>query len=217
MTAQSCLKAALRDVLGPAARSHGFKGSAPTWRRSNDAGDWALVNVQSSSLSTANRISCVINISVAPEPWLRWSAVKLGSGMPKTMTENLGMYRDRLHPDGTPTDRHGWWEITDEHSAHLAVDDMLHQLDVGGWPLLSRLLEPGAMLEQVRRKNLGHMKGAGMAVFFARAEAILLMDAGLTPELEKALQFALGNCIPTQREHAKKLDAWIREQAFAPI
>lgn len=100
MTVQEALKIALRDVLGPCARSYGFKGTDPTWRKSTASGDWAVVNVQSSSFSSAEHLKCVINLAVAPEPWLRWSRVKLGPGMPKSVTESLGLYRERLHPHG---------------------------------------------------------------------------------------------------------------------
>ena len=108
MTAQDALKGALRDILGPAARGHGYKGSAPTWRKSATSGDWAIVTVQSSSWSTAESLRCVVNLAFAPEPWLRWEKENLGAGMPKSVSESLGMYRERLHPEGTPARTDGW-------------------------------------------------------------------------------------------------------------
>jgi hypothetical protein len=57
------------------------------------------------------------------------------------------------------------------------------------------------------------MKRESQAVFFARAEAVLLMDRGPNAELVERLQFALDNCIPSQRENALEFDAWVREQA----
>jgi hypothetical protein len=101
VTVQEALKVALREMLGPSARIHGFKGAAPTWRKSTVSDDWAVVNVQSSSFSSAEHLKCVLNLAVAPEPWLRWNRVKLGPGMPKAVTESLGLYRERLHPAGT--------------------------------------------------------------------------------------------------------------------
>jgi hypothetical protein len=94
MTAQAALRAALRDIVGPAARAAGFKGSAPTWRSANSHGDWAVVNVQSSRGSTAESLRCVINLAVAPAPWLDWRRESLGS-LPKSVTESLGLWRDR--------------------------------------------------------------------------------------------------------------------------
>lgn len=100
MTAQDALRAALRDQLGPAARRQGYKGSPPNWRKSSTAGDWAVVNVQSSSFSSAEHLQCVLNLAFAPEPWLRWQAEYLGAGMPKSVSESLGLYRERLHRRG---------------------------------------------------------------------------------------------------------------------
>lgn len=61
MTAQAALRAALRDIVGPAARAAGFRGSGSTWRSATSRGDWAVMNVQSSSWSTAECVRCVIN------------------------------------------------------------------------------------------------------------------------------------------------------------
>lgn len=213
MTAQEALKIALRDVLGPCARSHGFKGTAPTWRKSTPSGDWAVINVQSSSFSSAENLKCVINLAVAPEPWLRWSRVRLGPGMPKSVTESLGLYRERLYPEGAAPGLDAWWEITDAASATSVVADMVAQLDVAGWPVLDRLLRPERMLEQVRSGSLGDWNRSTFGVFFARAEALLLMDGGPSPELHERTQFALENCMPQQRENALEFDAWVREQA----
>lgn len=214
MTAQAFLRDALRDVVGPNARAHGFAGSAPTWRRSTAAGDWAVVNVQSSSFSSADRLHCVVNMAVAPEPWLRWSRQRLGEAMPKFVNESLGLYRDRLHPTGTPPGVDGWWEVTDRQSAVAAASDVVTQLEASGWPVLKRLLVPGGMLDQVRDGDLGKMKRADFGVFFARAEALLLMDQVLGEELEANLQYALEQCTPAQRENALRFDHWVREQAL---
>jgi hypothetical protein len=216
MTVQEALKSALRDVLGPCARRHGYKGTIPTWRKSTPSGDWAVMNVQSSSFSSAEHVKCVINLAVAPEPWLRWSRVKLGSGMPKSVTESLALYRERLHPEGTAAGWDVWWEITDAASATSAAADMVIQLDVAGWPVLDRLLRPESMLEQLGTGSLGNLKRSDFGVFFARAEALLLMDGGPSPELHERLQFALENCTPQQKENALVFDAWVRQQASTP-
>lgn len=100
MTAQAALRAALRDIVAPAARAAGSKGSGSTWRTANSQGDWAVVNVQSSSWNTAECARCVINLAVAPAPWLDWIRERRGS-LPKSVSESLGLYRDRLHPAGT--------------------------------------------------------------------------------------------------------------------
>lgn len=213
MTAQDALRAALRDSLGPVARSHGFKGSPPNWRKASAVGDWAVVNVQSSSFSSADHLRCVVNVAFAPEPWLRWKAENLDARMPKAVSESLGLFRERLHPEGTPADADGWWDVWHEESAHRAVEDMNTQLDRAGWPALERLFSRDAMMARLRGGDLGRLKRANFGVFFARAEALMLMDAGPSAALESQLDYALRNVIPTQREHAERFDTWVRAEA----
>lgn len=213
MTAQGALKTALRDLLGPAARGQGYKGSAPTWRKSSMSGDWAVVSVQSSSWSTAKSLRCVVNLAFAPEPWLRWQRENLGEAMPKSVRESLGLYRERLHPEGTPEGTDGWWDVLDDGSAQLAVADMNTQLARAGWPVLDGMFSREAMLGRLHDGDLGMMKRSNFGVFFARAEALLLMDAGPSKELESQLTYALDNVMPAQREHAERFDAWVRAES----
>ena len=213
MTAQLALRNALRDLLGPAARSHAFRGSAPTWRKVSDAGDWAVVNVQSSSWSTSESLRWVVNLAFAPEPWLRWMRRELGSETPKAVPESLGLYRERLHPDGTPEGSDGWWDVGDDESARAAVADMNVQLQRAGWPVLEEMFAREAMMVRLREGDLGMMKRSNFGVFFARAEALMLMDDGPSEALESALQYALDNCIPRQRENAERFDQWVRAEA----
>lgn len=213
MTAQNALKAALRDLLGPAARSHGYKGSAPTWRKSSTSGDWAVVNVQSSSGGTARSVRCVVNLAFAPEPWLRWAAERLGVRMPKSVSESLGLYRERLRPEGTPEGTDGWWDVSDDESAHLAAADMNTQLERAGWPVLDSMFSREAMLARLYDGDLGMMKRSNFGVFFARAEALLLMDAGPSEALETRLNYAMDNVMHTEREPAERFDAWVRAEA----
>ncbi|MDF8265588.1 DUF4304 domain-containing protein [Luteipulveratus flavus] len=173
MTAQQALKDALRERLGPSARERGYQGSAPTWRKSNAAGDWAVVNIQSSSSSTSERLRCILNLAVAPQPWLRLHGERLGRVMPKKVSESLGLYRRRLHPAATPAGIEGWWEISDAGSAAAAVQDMVEQLELDGFPTLERMLAPKGMLQQVRSGDLGYIKRVHHEAFFAYAEAAL--------------------------------------------
>lgn len=88
MTAQAALKAALGGIVAPTARTAEFMGSGSTWRLTNSHGDWAVVNVQSSSSSTARSVHCVIKLAVAPTPWLDWMRASLGS-LPKPINEHF--------------------------------------------------------------------------------------------------------------------------------
>jgi len=213
MRVQDALRAALREQVGPAARGNGFRGSVPTWRASNTSGDWAIVNVQSSSWSTAESMRCVINLSVAPAPWLAWMEEWLGARYPKSVGESLGLYRARLHPTGAPAGADVWWEVNDQAGADAVVADMVHQLQISGWPTLTRLLEKGAMLDQVRAGDLGMMKRASFDVFFARAEALLIAEGGPSPALDRLLADATANTMATQRENAERFEAWVRQRS----
>lgn len=211
MTAQAALRAALRDVVGPAARAAGFRGSGSTWRSANSQGDWAVVNVQSSSWNTAECARCVINLAVAPAPWLDWMRESLGS-LPKSVNESLGLYRDRLHPAGTPPGADVWWQISSDSNARLAADDMVVQLAEHGWPTLTRLLNRQTLVDSIRAGDLGHMKGKH-EVFFARAEAVLIAEDGPSARLDELLDRATANAIPAQQENAAKFAAWVRARA----
>jgi len=92
-------------------------------RAESKPGGWAVVHVQSSRSSTAECVRCVINLAVAPAPWLGWKRESLGS-LPKSVRESLGLYRDRLHPAGTPAGVDKWWRISSDSNARLAAADM---------------------------------------------------------------------------------------------
>ena len=216
MTVQTALRAALRDVVGPAARAHGFKGSAPNWRTSNDLGDWAIVNVQSSKYSTRESLRCVINLSVAPEPWLAWTAAQRGP-LPRSPGETYGLYRKRLLPTGTSEDVDGWWEVNDPDEAPGVATDMVRRLDEAGWPTLERLLDRDAMVDQVRAGDLGYIKREYHAELFAHAQALLLSDQGPSAELDEQLAYALDHARGAQRDDALEFDAWVRERAGAAV
>ncbi len=138
--------------------------------------------MQSSSWSTAQSLRCVINLAVAPAPWLDWIRERRGP-LPKQVTESLGLYRDRLHPVGTPAGADGWWQVSSDSDARTAAADMVTQLADHGWPLLTRLLNRHELLDSIRSGDLGHMKGEH-DVFFARAEAVLISLDRLRTELE---------------------------------
>lgn len=207
---------ALRDVLSPAARERGYRGSAPTWRKGTAAGDWAVVNVQSSKGSTSEGLACVVNLAFAPEPWLRWLRESLGAGWPKSIVESLGLYRQRLGPSGAPEARPGWWRVTDEASARTAVEDMVLQLDRAGWPVLEQMFSRDAMVARLADGDLGMSKRASQERFFHRAEALLAMVDGPSDALDAALARALAG-VPehdrAQRAHAERFDTWVRAQA----
>jgi hypothetical protein len=166
-----------------------------------------VVNVQSSSFSTAEQVRCVINLAVVPAAWLEWFHAFLGS-LPKSVTESLGLYRDRLHPSGSPAGRDIWWQVHDDADAQEAAHDMVVQLEAHGLPTLLNLLDRENMLAASRAQDLGHAKGPDLEVFFKRAEAVLIADRGLTPELEELLDYVITKSIPRQKQNAEMFAGW---------
>lgn len=213
MIAQDALRTALREQLGPAARKYGFKGSAPTWRKSSNLGDWAVVNVQSSSSSSRDHLRCVVNLAFSPEPSLRWDSERLGAHMPKSVSVWEGMYTNRLHPEGTPPSIDGWWDVRNDESAQIAVTDMIAQLEQHGWPVLEQMFSRDAMMARVRSGDLGFLKRSNVESPFIHAEALLLMDSGWSEALEELLDYALESSTPLTRAHAERFDAWVRAEA----
>jgi len=157
----------------------------------------------------------VLNLAFAPEPWLRWQAEVLGLAMPKSVSEALGLYRERLHPSETPDGVDGWWEVSDDRSARAAVADMTDQLDRAGWHVLERMFPREALTTRLHDRDLGPMRPPTFDAFFVRAEALLLMDDGPSEELDRRLDSLLSNGMPEHREHDEQFDAWVRAQAAA--
>lgn len=212
MTAQAALRAALRDIVGPAARAAGYRGSSSTWRSANSQGDWAVVNVQSSRWNTAEHVSCVINLAVAPAPWLDWQRELLG-GLPKWVSEPLGLYRDRLYPAGTPAGVDAWWQISTDRDARLAAADMVVQLADHGWPTLTRLLNRQALLDSIRAGDLGFMKAPHVELLFVQAEAVLIAEDGASARLDELLDRAAASASPAKQAYTARFAAWVRARA----
>ncbi|MGH8879343.1 MAG: DUF4304 domain-containing protein [Stackebrandtia sp.] len=212
MTAQIALREALRDIVGPAAREHGFKGSGTNWRRSNESGDWAIVNVQSSSFSSREHLRCVINMSVAPRPWLDWQENNLGR-RPKTISESLGLYRSRLHPTGSEPGADTWWEVTGPGDAGLVARDMADRLAADGWTFLTALLDRERMIAQIRNRDLGMIRGQKWTGLLARAEAVMLSDHGPSHDLDRLLEVEVTEATPPQRDNAERFADWVRNRA----
>lgn len=90
---------------------------------------------------------------------------------------------------------------------------MNKQLERAGWPVLDGMFSREEMLTRLQAGDLGMMRRANFGAFFARAEALLLMDGGMSGALESQLTYALDNAMPTQRKHVELFDAWVRADA----
>lgn len=213
MTAQDALKAALKEHVAPVLRAHGYKGSAPTWRRASGVGDVAVVNVQSSSFSSAAELRCVINLAVAPQPWLDWSEVKFGRPI-KSVKESDGLWRDRLHATDprVMTGGEPWWGVSEAISARLSAEDMVEQLKTKGLPTLERLLDREAFVNTVRDGNLGFAKAQSLPTFFNWALLVLLADDRPSAEFTALLSKVETQDDVRHAEQARRLATWARDR-----
>ena len=216
VTAQEALKAVLKEQVAPVLRSHGYKGSAPTWRRTSERGDVAVVNVQSSSFSSAAEVLCVINTAVAPRPWLDWSEVKFGRPV-KSVKESDGLWRDRVHATDSRVTRGGepWWGVTDTRSARMTADDMVEQLEATALPTLERLLRREEFVRTVREGDLGFAKSSSLPTFFDWALLTLLADEPPSEEFKALLAKVATSPEERTADAARRLTAWARDHQQA--
>jgi hypothetical protein len=137
----------------------------------------------------------------------------MGPAMPKAIPESMGLYQQRLYPSGTPDGTERWWQVDSPRRVGPAVDDMRAQLERQGWPVLSRLLDRAAMVDQVRSGRLGSWRKEHVPGIFAVAEALLLMDEGPSPALDEQLAIARATSTALQAQSAERFERWVRGQA----
>ncbi|WP_394552532.1 DUF4304 domain-containing protein [Agromyces sp. MMS24-JH15] len=213
MTAQQGLRTALKEILGPAVRAAGYRGSGTTWRKANEHGDLAIVKVQSSMFSSAGLLPCVVNLSLAPTPWVD-RILEKAVRRPKTIGESYGMYRRRLHPTGAPPVIDTWWEITSEDAAADAVHDMVAQLRADGLPTLDRLLDRSNLLATIRAHDLGFPadpEEADLTPYFLRCEALILADEGDRAGVDRVLADLAAHPEPPDQQ-PDGFAEWVRER-----
>jgi hypothetical protein len=207
LTAQEMLKEALAGIVAPAMRSAGFKGSGKNWRRFNNLGDVAMVNVQSSAWSTQDEVRCVINLAMSPRPYLAWFAHRCHMEIPKNPGHTWGIYRDRLDASEPGADRETWWTIGTPSEAETTARDMARKLATEGIPALSALLDRQRLLQTLREGR----SGFGKESWLKRCEALLLADNGPSPELDRILDDLSGRA-PGERKPPDDFETWIRAQ-----
>lgn len=208
MTSQQHLRKALAETVVPLLRSRGYRGTNPTWRLTSARGDVAVVNVQSSSMSTSAEVHCIINLAVAPEPYLAWG----DSRRPKpggAVREYDGLVRARL---ATSSPEAGWWRVSDPRSATVAALDMADRLQDDGLDMLESLLNRAVMLDGLRRADLGEWDGPAGPLPFAWAQAVLLADEGSSKELNTLVRQLRALKLTNQAETHRQLLAWVADR-----
>jgi uncharacterized protein DUF4304 len=123
----------MRDVLGPALRELGFRGSGRQYSLPSPA-HWALIGFQTSKWSTAKSVEFTVNVTVvARAAWIRWrefapyyderpsANVNYGPG-PREMEPALrAAYWHQRLGELLPEHRDHWWELrAGRDSASLA-------------------------------------------------------------------------------------------------
>jgi hypothetical protein len=199
VTAREALDLALREVVGPVCREAGFRGSGRTWRRRNERGDVAVVNVQASFHSSATASLCILNLAVVPEPWLDWYATVLGRPRPRSVSEAWGLWHDRLHARGGPAGVETWWEVHDRDDARRAVVDMAEQLEHDALPRLVGMLDRDELLRALAAED---------PVRHRLAETVLRVDELTTAEVTQAEQQLAASLPTTSRQFVDGLAAW---------
>lgn len=145
------LREALRDVLGPTLRAHGYRGTSPTWRKCSADGDVAVVNVQSSAFNTADEGACVLNLGVAPAPWID-REVSLRHVTPARrdhLKADDCLWVLRVHAQSsTDPDNERWWHYRDEDSALRVAEAMVLALEQYWLATIEALLDH----DEIRRR-----------------------------------------------------------------
>lgn len=200
---QEVFGAALVTELGPAAKAQGFRRARRVWRRSNERGDWAAFDVQSSQWDTAGSIECVINVGAAPLPWLDFRAEAHG-----VVTANFGpadgLFRSRLgsRPDAGDD---SWWSATTEEEARSVAREVADRVTDEGFPLIDELLDRARLIERIQNGQMGFVGDPNP--YWA---AIVLADDGPSRELDEALQRASAGFDP---EDLKELHSWCSDRS----
>ena len=145
------------------------------------------MNVQSSKFSSANEVSCVINLALIPEPWWALQQVQMPNIKFVTPKASDGLWWDRLNPTAAPGEGEAWWHVTTAASGTKVAAEMIHQLETDGVPTLKRLLDRDALISTIRQGDLGFFKGENFRDRCDTALAVMLSDEGLSNELDGLL------------------------------
>ena len=201
MIARDGLEAALAAVVDPVLRSAGFDGAPPVWRRRSTTGDWTVIEAE---LSGDEPLQCVVNLAVVPAPW--WEFMGVWLGMPPTQVhESLGLYRDRLTPQG--------WTVDRPEDAEQVAHEIAGVLKDEGLALLDRLQNREAMIATVRAGDLGMLKHGQYPGLFLFAEAVLISEDGPSARLDELLARANAEVAPERAEALTRYSRWIDERA----
>lgn len=209
VTALESLKEALRDMVGPALRESGYKGSGRIWRSQTMVGDWVFVHVQTARFMTPAYVKCTVNLGIVPAYWIDFM-VSQGYKRPTAGGYGMEMLGSRLGPSqGGQT---GWWEVTDPQSALAAAADIVDQLKSSGLPALARLMDRDILLASIQKGDLGIFRTPEREVA-QLAEALLMAERGPSAELDRLLRRLIDDTPPWKRDIIANAAEWIATYA----
>lgn len=118
MTAQDAYNSVLRDVVAPALREMGFKGSGKLYRL-DDEKCWARLGFQSSVSNSAERVKFTVNLLVSDkDAWTRSRDER--PYLPEVPSPNVSygqpVWWERIGAL-MPSGRDQWWTITNPRVA----------------------------------------------------------------------------------------------------
>ena len=207
VTANANYRTMLRDIIGPALRRHGFKGSAPNWVLVADNGDRAIVNVQSSAWNSADEVRFYVNLAVVPSPWWSWAQHESPELAGKKPKQQHGLWQQRLE-ETQP------WSVVDDASAQNCGADVVDKLEHQAIPVLRRLIDRHEMIASIRAGDCGEIRGPDDQIYFDRALAIVISDNGPSQELDQLLAQLAAEENPHATTENQEIVAWI--QAHTP-
>jgi Domain of unknown function (DUF4304) len=121
MTARERYDAMIRDLVAPRLRAEGFKRSAGTFRRRNEA-SWFVINFQASQASTREWVEFTVNLGVDIE------VLRKPYRTDKPPREHECYFRERLGwllPDRVPWD---WWWVASDGTDYERLGHELGEL-----------------------------------------------------------------------------------------
>lgn len=124
----------------------------------NARGDVAVINVQSSAFNSADEGACVVNLGVAPAPWIDREVaaghVTLASRDRPKADECLWVLRLHAQSSTDPNDER-WWDYRDEDSALHMAAAMLLALQQRWFATLDALLDRDEMRRRLIAGDTG--------------------------------------------------------------
>ncbi|GGJ98424.1 hypothetical protein GCM10010123_30510 [Pilimelia anulata] len=159
MSALDRYRSMLRDIVGPALREAGMRGSRGRWWLRSPLGDHGIVELRTSTASSRDEVEFSAVLAVAPEPWLADRAAR-GVVMPRTGPRaEDGLWREVLGPESAMLARFraadpSWWAFPDDPYAEgvgPTLADLLVEVAV---PRIEELLDRRQLVTELRLRKL---------------------------------------------------------------